>query len=246
MRWPLHGSESRAPGNSSIGARVAPPSHGTRSVSDGSRPSRPGSLPLEPASRGCQRPRRTRQRINPLARPPHGGRVTPARAGSTWQRHRPGRERSCHSRLRGLHHSRRATPDIGSGSLPLARALRPPPKASWSAPGHSCSRGLHSTAMSGTTWTGGSPPLARALHQYVRLPERWNRVNPARRLRAIHDNLRIPADGSLPLARALHHEDRQDHRARRVTPARAGPTRYGPHPGRSASVHSRSRGLYPL
>ncbi len=132
-------------------ANELPPCAGLRSVSGGSRPSRTGLLPLEAAPRGCQRPRRTRQRIMPFARAPQRCRQSPAQ------------EVSGNSRSRGRYNGKVSRIIVPVESSPLARAAPELPDEVGERLRSTSSRGLHGSTREETPQQVGPLPLARAL-----------------------------------------------------------------------------------
>ncbi len=194
-----------------------------------------GAALAHPRSRGDHRSRRARPGrwggSPPLARgpllgvDPHalGGRLTPARAGTTSVFASYGAYTPAHPRSRGDHPAC-ASSGLGScGSPPLARGPQ-------CGPVHRRGDVRLTPARAGTTAPRSGHRGPGAAHPRSRGDHRMNRRNHR------------PVNGSPPLARGPQRPSRTGPGHRRLTPARAGTTRPTRRANASSTAHPRSRG----
>ena len=200
--------------------------------------SRLGTHRDHPRSRGVYRGRRrvpdALRGSSPLARglPPvevHGdgvGRIIPARAGFTRTTSCGGRATWDHPRSRGVYRHQWCAPQLGRGSSPLARGLRPR---------RPCSR----------SWTRIIPARAGFTSRRAPCPTPPTDHPRSRGVYGCLCGSRTSARGSSPLARGLLVDDAGLFPGGGIIPARAGFTRPPRLHAGTGRDHPRSRGVYP-
>ena len=157
-----------------------------------------------------------------------GGRLIPARAGSTRRPCAMRRGGPAHPRSRGEHENSTNVAKAGYGLIPArAGSTGPTGPCGSTERAHPRSRGEHLAMRRVMRSTCGSSPLARGA-------------------RPRHGGYRRVRWGSSPLARGAHHRQVPGRGVRRLIPARAGST--GPQPRRPPlrRAHPRSRGEHYL
>ena len=203
-----------------------------------SGPRRPRSAGDHPRSRGVYLREALAAEISegssPLARGLRGlrtraldvHRIIPARAGFTRVLRRSAPWRPDHPRSRGVYSSPRLTPEVSSGSSPLARGLLAV------VDGAQDRRGII-PARAGFTLQVNPFPCLFPDHPRSRGVYAASAVRAAR------------SSGSSPLARGLQPPRRTVVRERRIIPARAGFTHHRARERNRTADHPRSRGVYP-